>query len=264
VALEHGLFEKAGVTVQYDPAFRNSEQFQNPLDRAKEKLFEERSADTYNLCEWGGIDRLERSERGGRIGALRAAILAQAVVSFDKKLQNPRDLANVEIGINDFTGSHYTTLQAIAGAVGREHVKLVHAGGPAHRYELLKAGKIRAVALMEPYISLALKEGAHIIAVTFYRGAEVVASDLSDEQRGAYFKAINEAVDLINADFARYRHHITNAVEGRLSPEELGRQFVRWEHVEPYDPETFGQAYSFMQSWGLSDGRNDHGKLVAA
>jgi hypothetical protein len=38
------------------------------------------------------------------------------------------------------------------------------------RYAALKAGVARAIAVMEPFISLGLKEGAHIIAASFYRG----------------------------------------------------------------------------------------------
>jgi hypothetical protein len=38
---------------------------------------------------------------------------------------------------------------------------------------------------MEPFISLGLKEGAHLVDVTFYRGAEVIAPGLSGEQRNA-------------------------------------------------------------------------------
>jgi len=49
-----------------------------------------------------------------------------------------------------------------------------------------------------------LKEGAHIIAASFYRGGEVIAPELTPEQRKAYYDAENEAVDMINADFYKY------------------------------------------------------------
>src|SRR5205814_10168934 len=65
-------------------------------------------------------------------------------------------------------------------------------------------GTARAIAVMEPFISLGLKEGAHIIAASFYRGGEVIAPDLTPEQRKTYYDAENQAVDLINADFYKY------------------------------------------------------------
>jgi NitT/TauT family transport system substrate-binding protein len=39
---------------------------------------------------------------------------------------------------------------------------------------------------MEPFISLALKDGGHIVALTFYRGAEVIHPKFTNEQRQAY------------------------------------------------------------------------------
>jgi len=53
----------------------------------KEQMFECGSADSYNVCEWASIDRLERGKRGGSIAALRAAVAAQAILTFDEKLQ---------------------------------------------------------------------------------------------------------------------------------------------------------------------------------
>ena len=44
---------------------------------------------------------------------------------------------------------------------------------------------------MEPFISLGLKQGAHIIAASFYRGGEVISPDLTAEQRKAYYEAFS-------------------------------------------------------------------------
>ena len=88
------------------------------MARLKEQLFDCGSADSYNVCEWASIDRLERGKRGGNIAALRAAVAAQAILSFDDTLQVPRDLADVPVVVQELTGSHYTTLQMLESAVG--------------------------------------------------------------------------------------------------------------------------------------------------
>jgi NitT/TauT family transport system substrate-binding protein len=266
VALEEGLFAKHGVNLSYAAGYSDREQNpheQKPLHRLKESLFEQGKADTYNVCEWGSIDRIERGkEQRAKIAALRPAVAAQAIISFDNALQVPRDLADVEIGINDFTGSHYTTLQLLEGALGREHVKTVHVGEPSHRYDQVKSGAIRAATVMEPFISLALKEGGHIVALTFYRGAEVIHPRFTAEQRNAYFAALNEAVERIDADFGKYAHHIVKITKGRLLPEELGRQFIHYVRAENYELEKFDQAYHWMESWKLTAGQNSHASLV--
>jgi NitT/TauT family transport system substrate-binding protein len=265
VGIEEGLFRKAGLDLAFSATYadREKDSVQTPLmSRLKEQLFDCGTADSYNVCEWASIDRLERGKRGGNIAALRAAVAAQAILSLDESLQVPRDLADVPVMAQELTGSHYTTIQMLESAVGAEHVKIQHGGLPQMRYAALKNGTARAIAVMEPFISLGLKEGAHIIAASFYRGGEVIAADLTPEQRKAYYDAENEAVDLINADFYKYAHHVTAHAKGALKPTELLRAFVRYKHVDYYGPTQFARAYDWMKARGMSEGQSEHAALV--
>jgi NitT/TauT family transport system substrate-binding protein len=265
VGIEEGLFEAAGLDVRFSATYadREKDRAERPImSRLKEQMFERGSADSYNVCEWASIDRLERGKRGGNIAALRAAVAAQAILSFDDKLQVPRDLSDVPVMAQELTGSHYTTIQMLESAVGPEHVKIQNGGLPQMRYAALKAGSARAIAVMEPFISLGLKEGAHIIAASFYRGGEVISPDLTPAQRKAYYDAENEAVDLINADFYKYAHHVTAHAKGALQPTELLRAFVRYKHVDYYDATLFNRAYAWMKARGMSEGESQHAALV--
>src|SRR5579863_489303 len=170
VGIEEKLFEQAGLDVLMSASYadREKDSAERPiLSRLKEQMFECGSADSYNVCEWASIDRLERGSRGGKLAALRAAVAAQAIVTFEEALQVPRDLADVPVVVQELTGSHYTTIQMLESAIGVAHVKIVNGGLPYTRWEGLKNGTYRAVTVMEPFISLALKEGAHIIASAF-------------------------------------------------------------------------------------------------
>ena len=265
VGIEEKLFEKHGLNVQMSAPYeaREKDSADRPImARLKENLFDCGSADSYNVCEWASIDRLERGKRGGNIAGLRSAVAAQAILSFDEALQVPRDLADVPVVVQELTGSHYTTIQMLESAVGKEHVKIENGGLPYTRWAGLKNGTYRAVTVMEPFISLGLKEGAHIIASAFYRGGEVVAPDLTPEQRKAYYDAENEAVDLINADFYKYAHHVTASAKGAMEPHELLKAFVRYKHVDYYAAELFGRAYDWMKERGLTEGQSEHDKLV--
>jgi hypothetical protein len=265
VAIEEGLFERAGLDVRFSAthADREKDAAGRPImSRLKEQLFDCGKADSYNVCEWASIDRLERGNRSGNIAALRAAVAAQAILSFDDTLQVPRDLADVPVVVQELTGSHYCTLQMLESAVGAEHVNITHGGLPQMRWSALKDGSARAVTVMEPFISLGLKEGAHIIAASFYRGGEVIAADLTPAQRKAYYDAENAAVDLINGDFYKYAHHVTAHAKGALGPHELLRAFVRYKHVDYYDPTLFGRAYDWMKARGLTEGQSEHAALV--
>jgi hypothetical protein len=265
VGIEERLFEKAGLDVSFSATYADREKdsaVRPVMTRLKEQLFDCGSADSYNVCEWASIDRLEKGQRGGNIAALRAAVAAQAIITFDETLQVPRDLADIPVVVQEFTGSHYTTLQMLESAVGPEHVSIAQGGLPQKRYEGLKSGTHRVVTVMEPFISLALKDGAHIIAAAFYRGGEVISADLSAEQRKSYYEAENSAVDLINADFYKYAHHVAAHAKGALKPNELLTAFVRYKHVDYYDAALFDRTYDWMKARGLSTGASGHGSLV--
>jgi NitT/TauT family transport system substrate-binding protein len=267
VGIEEKLFEQAGLDVQFAGTYEDREKKDKVefpvMARLKEQMFDCGSADSYNVCEWASIDRLEKGKRGGDIAALRASVAAQAIITFDDTLQVPRDLADVPVAVQELTGSHYTTVQMLESALGAKHVKIAAGGLPQQRYADLKSGKFRAVTVMEPFISLALKEGAHIVAASFYRGGEVISRDLTDEQRKAYYDAENRAVDLINADFYKYAHHVAAATKGALQPNELLKAFVRYKHVDYYDQTTFGRAYDWMKDRGLTEGQSQHSTFVA-
>jgi NitT/TauT family transport system substrate-binding protein len=265
VGIEEGLFARAGLDVQFSATYadRERDSAEAPvMARLKEQLFDCGSADSYNVCEWASIDRLERGSRRGNIAALRAAVAAQAILSVDEALQVPRDLADVPVVVQELTGSHYTTLQMLESAVGAAHVRIEHGGLPQMRWAGLKDGTHRVVTVMEPFISLGLKEGAHIIAASFYRGGEVISAELTPEERKAYYDAENAAVDRINADFYAYAHHVAAHAKGALEPRELLTAFVRYKHVDYYDPTRFTRAYDWMKARGLSEGQSAHAALV--
>jgi hypothetical protein len=266
VGIEEGLFEARGLDVRFSATYadRERDRAERPImSRLKEQMFERGSADSYNVCEWASIDRLERGTRAGNIAALRAAVAAQAILTFDEALQVPRDLADVPVVVQELTGSHYCTLQMLESAIGADHVRIERGGLPQARWAALKNGTSRVVTLMEPFISLGLKEGAHIVAACFYRGGEVISPDLTSEQRQAYYDAENQAVDRINADFHKYAHHVAAHTNGALQPHELLQAFVRYKHVDQYDPVLFDRTYEWMKARGLTEGGSEHSRLVA-
>src|SRR5258708_36856075 len=97
VGIEEGLFAKAGLDVRFSATYadREKDSADRPvMSRLKEQLFDCGSADSYNVCEWASIDRLERGKRGGNLAALRAAGAARAVLTFGDAPHGPRDLAH--------------------------------------------------------------------------------------------------------------------------------------------------------------------------
>jgi hypothetical protein len=79
-----------------------------------------------------------------------------------------------------------------------------------------------------------------------------------------YFKVLDQAVDLINADFARYAHYIAAIAKDKISGNELDGRFIRYTHARRYLSELFDPAYDWMKERGFTDGRSNHESLVVS
>ncbi|MFC4563630.1 hypothetical protein ACFO4E_17325 [Nocardiopsis mangrovi] len=267
VAIRDGLFEQAGLHVRFadadDAAFDPAER--DPIARRKEALFEAEQADVFNLCEWGGIDRLERNRGHGRIAYLRPAVVAQGLVSFSADLNEPHDLGGVEVGVNEFTGSHYTALHLLEGTLPRQEIRLRHIGAPRLRLAAVRTGEVPAAMLMEPFLTLALEQGAHLLGSYFYRGSQVIAPGLDERHRAAYISAVDRAVDVIRAAPWRESAELIAAETGaELPPDRLGPAHIRYTRVERFTEKRFAESYAWMKSWGLTKGTSGYGSLLAA
>src|SRR2546423_946339 len=76
------------------------------------------------------------------------------------------------------------------------------------RYEKLERGEVDAATLMEPWITLAEKNGFKKIIETHYLGVENISQDLDRATLDKLMRAIRKAVRLINADKKRHVHHM--------------------------------------------------------
>jgi NitT/TauT family transport system substrate-binding protein len=256
VAYDHGIFERLGLDVRFVPE----------EDRRRVKastllpLFNERLLDTWAMCEWGAVHRAEKFERPAHIAYLRAAVASQTIISFRDDVQGPQDLTNEPVGIIATTGQHYNAWQILEGPLKRDEINLVPMDSP---YDLLIAarnGELAAAVLMEPLISLALKEGAHLVAVNFFRGAAIVGDDIPREDVKLFVQGINEGVDIINADRNAYRRYVTG--DYPIEPEELQLHFHRFVHASPYPRSRFDATYEWMQDRDLAIGNKSYDEIV--
>ncbi|MEV0615752.1 hypothetical protein AB0I81_20735 [Nonomuraea sp. NPDC050404] len=266
VAIRDGLFDRAGLSVRFaahGPDIAYDSTARDPFARRKEALFAADQADVFNLCEWGGIDRLERNRKQGSIAYLRPAVVAQGLVSFDPRLNEPHDLGGVEVGVNEFTGSHYTALHLLEGTLPRQEIVLRHIGAPEVRLTAVSEGRVPAAMLMEPFLSLALARGGHLLGAYFYRGAQIIAPGLDAERREDYISAVNAAVDVINAaPWPELAEIIVAETQGALAPDRLGRDHIRYTHAEPYNEKRFTESYAWMKAWGLTSGASGYRSLL--
>ncbi len=264
IALRDGLFASRGLDVAFTTPQDADISSADAFARQKGRLFESGGAVAYNLCEWAGLDRSEGGCRSSVVASLRPAVAAQALLTFDTALREPRDLAHVPVAINDRTGSHCTALQLLEGALARDEIVLRHVGSPLARYRALKSGEVRVAMLMEPYVSLLLREGARLLGSIFYRGAQVVSPDLHPADVAAYTDALDEAVVAINADFLSAKRFIVEPVAGLLRPEQMFDHFVHYAPSRAMDERRSAFTCDGRKSWGLAEDDGAFEKLVAA
>ena len=232
-----------------------------------QKAFEEGRADIYRACEWGQIRRSYDNPEGP-IVARRPAMVYQGVyVRPDSPLEAPISLANRSVGVQFHQGSHYATLSMLEGFVSRERINVVHAGTVLERYESLMDGEIDAATLMEPWVTLAEKQGCKLLVGTFYQGTENASRSMSQDLFEALMRAVKKAVGLINEDKRRYLHYLLDEIpekySSRISPADFHLPYLRYVDPVPYTEEEFERAYNWMLTWDLVGENAEFGTLVS-
>ncbi|MDX1485363.1 MAG: ABC transporter substrate-binding protein [Alphaproteobacteria bacterium] len=278
VAQEEGFFTEEGLEVELVPAGsgrdRDKEVPDTPIEdhRAVKSYgwhegIEKGEFSMYRACEWGQIRRTQDTCAGAQVISKRAAVATQAiVVKGDSPYNIPPDLSGVLVGVNMHAGSHYITLGLLGGyMLSKDEVRVGHVGGPKQRLQYLEEGKIGAAALMEPWITVALKRGHKIICEAFYDGAEVTVPSMDPDTYAAIDRAVRKAVDKINEDIRPYLKYMIREVPediAKITEDDMYLGRFRYIYPRPYTQEEFAHIHDWMVDWGLLEAESDYQKLV--
>jgi len=272
VACEEGLFEKEGISIEWvdrekgvdkapqldvtDPTGKGVNRFSS-----HGRLLEEGKADLYNACEWGNYCRVEGTKvKSRQVGRRSIVTFAALVVRGDSPVQTPQQLANRQIGVPFFFGTHYLTLQMLEGFLPREQIKLggVPNGSP-YRFNLLMKGEIEATTLTEPYISLAEKKGCRLIISAFHHGTEVASDRVDAETYSAFNRAVREAVRRISANKRAYLHYFIDYYKAKdpeiakLTIDDLRESRIYVVDPAPIPTDELQRTLEWLKSWGFLD-----------
>lgn len=217
--------------------------------------FEDGEVDIYRACEWGQIRRAHDSNRGGRIIGKRSSIAVMALVSAPhSRFTHPQTLRNAPISVSYHNGNHYATLQMLAGFMERSEIRVV-GQHHTHGLEAVRKGDVAAIALTEPWLTVAEKQGFQKIIETHYAGSEIAGPEIDVETYAALRRAEVRAVRLINQNKKRWLHYLISslpeAVRDTIVPDDFYLPRLRFVEPEPYTKEEFDRAYAWMQSWDL-------------
>ncbi|OGA05005.1 MAG: hypothetical protein A2W68_06295 [Betaproteobacteria bacterium RIFCSPLOWO2_02_64_14] len=279
VAKEEGYFADEGYDVELVPAGsgrdRDKEVPEQPIEDHRlvksygwHEGIEKGEFCMYRACEWGQIRRTQDSTRNVRVISKRAAVATQAiVVRGDSACNVPQDLRGRTVAVNFHAGSHYITLSMLGGSMNsKSEVRAVHVGGPRQRLRFLEEGKVEAAAVMEPWITVAVRKGCKIICEAFYEGAEVATPDVNPEMYAAINRAINRAVEKINEDIRPYLKYMIREVPpdmAMLTEQDFYLPRFRYVAPRPYTREEYEHLYDWMTGWELLDPGSGYDRIVS-
>jgi NitT/TauT family transport system substrate-binding protein len=264
VARDKGFFKDEGLDIEFvttpgmaQVTTSHSVKFDSVFDRPLDSVYNDGGIDQYRMCEWGIMKRAVEAECSGlrrrKIVALGASMSKFAIaVARDSKYYEPEMLKDKEIAVTPNNGSHFTTLKMMEGFLKPEHVKTTGAGSMPKRIEALKQGKIAAVTLMEPWISVAQKMGLRILIESHSTRSEAASDDLDGRTLAAMFRAQARAVKEIERDPTPYVHYFTRETDGLLEPHEFQTWRLLHAAPQPYTRERWEDTYNWSVKWNMT------------
>jgi NitT/TauT family transport system substrate-binding protein len=222
-----------------------------------ESLYEKGQCDQFRMCEWGIMKRavesnVEDGHRPAKIVALGSAMSTFAIAT-DPKLgiYEPEQLKNEPIGVSPFNGSHFTMLKMMEGFIKRDEIKWANAGTHKERIDALRAGKVKAVSLMEPWISVAEKAGCRVLIESHSTRSEAAGEELDGPTLAKMFRAEARAAAAIDRNPEKYAHYLIEEAGGLIDIKDLRMSRILNAPPVPYTRDRFNDNYQWTLGWGL-------------
>jgi len=264
VARDKGYFRDEGLDIEFvttpgmaQVTTSHTVKFDTVFDRPLDSVYNEGGIDQYRMCEWGIMKRAVEADTEGRrrrkIVALGASMSKFAIV-VDKgsTIYEPEMLKDKLISVTPNNGSHFTMLKMVEGFLEPQHVKTTNAGSMPKRIEALRRGEVAAVVLMEPWISVAQKEGLRILIESHSTRSEAASDEVDGQTLAAMFRAQARAVEDIERDPTPYVQYLIAEAGGRLDAKDFQTWRLLHAAPQPYTRERFDDTYNWTVKWNMT------------
>jgi len=224
--------------------------------RTMESLYDEGGCDQFRMCEWGVMKRTveapQTGHRPAKIVALGAAMSSFAIVAAPgSDIYEPEALKDKPVAVSPFNGSHFTTVKLLESFLRYEHIRIVNAGTMRERLDALRGGEVAAASVMEPWISVAQRQGFRIVMESHSTRSEAAGDELDGPTLAAMFRAEARAADALNENPAPYLHYLVEEAEGLIEASDICAWRILNAHPVPYTRERFQDTYDWTVSRGL-------------
>lgn len=233
VAQQEGLFDKHNVIVELIPVGSAAERDQVIVAGQADGMINETiSTLLYNKDQ--PQVQIVRFARTATSTASQYSVLASA----NSGIESVKDLSGMEIGVSQGTIIEYITNRLLeAEGIPAGEIKTIAVPKIADRMALLASGELKAATLPDPLSTLAIQQGAKVViddtkhpeyGYSTYAFLITFIEKNPNAVRG-FLAAIEEAVNIINADPARWTNLLS---EQKLVPEPLLESY----QVPPFPP----------------------------
>jgi len=216
VATENGYFEEEGIEPDLSYFAPGTQDFSDQGENAYEtdwwdELDEQ--GETHGVCEWNAIQ--EASETDRTIVGSYSEWDRVLFVAEDAPYESIEDLKGESIGINTYATSFYSIPEMLEyEGFEEDEIVLEHVGSAEERFEAVKRGDVEAIGVLEPYVTLGrYDDELRAVYDGPCRAALVAPSDIDPNDVEAFRRALNRAVEDINADLEGYRDQYIDLLE---------------------------------------------------
>ena len=264
VARDMGFFRDEGLDIEFvstpgmaQVTTSHTVKFDTVFDRPLDSVYNDGGIDQYRMCEWGIMKRAVEAESSGlrrRTIVALGASMSKFAIAVDKgsKIYEPEMLKDKLISVTPNNGSHFTMLKMVEGFLEPQHVKTTNAGSMEKRIEALRRGEVAAVVLMEPWISVAQKEGLRILIESHSTRSEAASDEVDGPTLAAMFRAQARAVEAIEQDPTPYIHYLIAETGGRLEAKDFQTWRLLHAPPQPYTRERFDDTYNWTVKWNMT------------
>ena len=264
VARDKGFFKDEGLDIEFvstpgmaQVTTSHTVTFDTVFDRPLDSVYNEGGIDQYRMCEWGIMKRAVEADSTGlrrrTIVALGASMSKFAIAVMNtSKIYEPEMLKDKLISVTPNNGSHFTMLKMVEGFLEPGHVKTTNAGSMLKRLEALRRGEVDAVVLMEPWISVAQKEGLRLVIESHSTRSEAASDELDGPTLAAMFRAQARAVEVLEKDPKPFIHYLVAETGGLLKESEFQTWRLLHAPPTPYTRERFDDTYNWTVKWNMT------------
>jgi ABC-type nitrate/sulfonate/bicarbonate transport system substrate-binding protein len=137
------------------------------------------------------------------------------------------------------------------GFIKRDEIQTVFAGTHKERLDALRAGKVKAANLQEPWISVAEKQGCRVLIETRSTRSEAAGDELDGPTLAKMFRAEARAAEAIDKNPAKYARYLLEEAGGAIELRDLKLSRILNAPPVPYTRERFNDNYQWTLGWGL-------------